>query len=57
MRLSLRSIVGLSAAFATMAVVLASAILAPGEPSSAMASSTCPPKANHAVQTPEPSGA
>lgn len=56
MRLSLRSIVGLSAAFATMAVVLTSAILAPGEPSSAMAS-TCPSKMNTGVQTPEPSGA
>jgi hypothetical protein len=56
MRLSLRSVVGLSAAFATMVVVLTSAILAPGEPSSAMAS-TCPSKMNTGVQTPDPSGA
>lgn len=56
MRLPLRPVIGFSAAFATMAVVLGSAILAPADPSPKMAS-TCPSKMKHSVHTPEPSGA
>jgi hypothetical protein len=56
MRLSLRSIVGLSAAFGTMAFVLSVAILAPAEPSSASAS-TCPSKMKNDVQKVRSSGA
>lgn len=43
MRLTLRSLIGISAAFATMAVVVGSAMMAPAEPASGFAS-TCPSK-------------
>ena len=56
MQLSLRSLIGISAAFATMAVVVGSAMFAPAEPSSTIAS-TCPSKMKHGEQSPTPSGA
>ena len=54
--LSLRSIIGLSAAFAAMAVVLGSAILAPAEPSETVASS-CPQKMKANAPEAPPHGA
>jgi hypothetical protein len=56
MRLSLRSLIGMSAAFATMAVVLGSAFLAPAEPSETVAS-TCPQKMKASATASRPRGA
>jgi hypothetical protein len=56
MRLSLRSVVGVSAAFAAMAVVLGSAILAPAEPGETIASN-CPTQMKAAAPYVRPRGA
>jgi hypothetical protein len=56
MHLSLRSLIGMSAAFATMAVVLGSAFLAPAEPSETVAS-TCPQKMKANAVASRPRGA